>query len=526
MLKKVIKKLDSNKVLFILMVSCFFLLDIKAKCIVLKNLNLSENEIVTLKDKELILKDRVGKCIDGVLLKSLLKDINSLFMNKGFVTTKAYIKQQEIKDGRVEIDIVKGEIEDIISDDISSNSFLLDTAFIGQKKRLLNLRELETSLEMINRVPSVDAKFEIKPGKSHGKSIIDVEIKEKNPIHLTLGTSGTKPLNDNNLNLTAVLSVDNPLNLNDILTYTYNGSRIQEEYQSTKGSEVNYSVAVGSYLVEFIYSDTSYRQGIEGLDGIYLSNGKTLGKQFKVSKMLFRNQFNKFESSILLNHKNTKNYFENTLIEVSSYKTTQLELDLKHTFLQTWGSLITSYSYHNGLDWFGARGDQDSSIEENLVSNEKLLFKKHTLDIELAYYFAQRKYQFNPTFHLQYSDDLLYNNDQVSIGNTYSVRGYSFLNLIGNNGWYFKNDFLRHLNINLQDNLLKQLSIFLGFDYGKVKCESNNQNNCGEIYGSALGFKTISDGLSLDFTWSKPLKKLNQEFDSGVLFNFYITMEF
>ncbi len=492
----------------------------KKECLKLKRIDLSENEIFDLETQDEYLSKYLYKCIDGKLIKEIINTVSSYYLDNGFITTKAYLQEQDITDGQIDISVLEGKVEDIIHSDTNSSSWKISTAFIGQKGETLNLRDLETSLEMINRVSSADSNFELKPGKQVGGSIVEIKTKKTFPVHLSIGMSGEECIKDNNPSLTGVITVDNLVGINDILTYTYNGSRIQEEYQSTKGEEVNYSFPLGSYLVELIRSDFSYRQGVDGINDRYLSNGDTIGTRFKLNKVVKRDQTNKYEVKFSIYHKNTKNYFMHELIEVSSYRTTLAQLDLIHTNYQSWGQNYTVYSLYQGKDWFGALSDIELNGETDYSDEAKLEFTKYSIDNTLYYYFKDRSYNFKSNFHIQYTKDYLYNNDQLTIGSDYTVRGYDSSNYYGNNGYYLKNDITKTFAINLQDNLLKDISFFIGLDGGYVKCESDNEGVCGELYGRAIGFSTSGDNFSSNFMWSRPIRSLSEEFEKETLFSF------
>ena len=244
-------------------------------CIKLNTIKVNEYNLFSISEQNKILLKYKNRCIEGKLLKGILTDISNFYIENGYITTKPYIKEQDILDGVLDIKVITGVINDIVDSKTNENTWNIKAAFPSQKNQPLNLQNLETSLEMINRVPSVDSKFEIIPGKKAGKSVVKVDNVILKPYHLNLGLTGAKSFRDNNPDLTAVFSYDNLLNINDIISYTYNGSRIQKEYQSTSGYEYNYSFPIGSYLFELIYSNTKYRQGVIGFNDVYLSNGTT-----------------------------------------------------------------------------------------------------------------------------------------------------------------------------------------------------------------------------------------------------------
>ncbi len=319
-------------------------------CIKLKQINVDESEILDSKTKDKLFENYYGQCLESDSFKSILSILSNYYINNGYITTKPYLKEQSILDGQVDISVSKGIVENIIDANTSKTNDKIKTAFALQKGNLLNLRDLETSLEMMNRVPSTDAKFEIKPGTKQGSSIVEIKTTESFPLHFSIGVSGEKNVYDDSMYLTAVVSLDNPLKINDILTLSSNGSRIQQDYQSSSGKELNYSFPIGSYLIEFIWFDFLYKQRVLGINDIYIAEGSTIGTTFKISKVLFRNKNNKLQLAVSLQHKNTKNYFSNELIDVSSYSTTLGQIDLTHTYVKEWGQLISKYSFHRGLD--------------------------------------------------------------------------------------------------------------------------------------------------------------------------------
>ena len=493
-------------------------------CIRLKMLDINETKLLTLRKEKVLVEPYIGKCIDENLLKELLHSLSQFYIDAGYITTKPYLKEQSIKDGRVAISVSKGLVEDIINDDTNRSDGKIKTAFIFQKRNVLNLRDLETSLEMINRVPSIDAKFEIEPGDTQGTSIVKIKTKRSSPYHLTFGAVGERSIYDDNPYLTVDFSLDNPLNINDILTLRYNTTRIQKDYQNSSGGELDYSFPIGSYLINFTWFDFKYDQRVIGLNDTYITSGDTKGSTTKISKILFRNQLNKLTLALSVQHKNTKNYFSGQLIDVSSYSTTLAQVDLTHLFLQNWGQILTTYSFYRGTDWFGAKSDNDVNQAFNINNNAKLQFTKYSIDSNLMFYFPDPTYQLNSNIHLQYSDDFLYDNDKLRIGGHYSVRGYSS-SYYGNNGWYINNNLLKSFTPAFSTTYLQSISPFIGIDYGEIQCQSDNVGSCGKMVGSAVGFKTDAKMLSTEFTWSRAIKKVSDQKLEN-LFRYSLTLKF
>jgi hemolysin activation/secretion protein len=496
---------------------------VEARCILLKQIDVNGNIIFTQFE---LLDKFINICLSGGVIKEILSIVTKTYMDEGYITTKAYIKEQNIQDGQIEITVQKGVVSNIIHTDTNETSIRLQTAFIGQTNKILNLRDIETSLESINRVPSSNASFKIKPGEKRGDSVISVKTKKTFPIHFIVGENGNANGDKETTNLTANISLDNLLRINDILSFNYNGSRIQEEYQSTQGHDVNYSFPIGSYLYEFIFSNTKYRQGVEGINDTYLSNGSTKGTRFKVNKILFRNKQQKLKLSAIVYHKDTKNYFSNKLIEVSSYKTTLAQMDLNHLFNANWGYLVSIYSFYRGTDWFHAKKDSDVSVEIDRIDNSVYEFEKHSLNLNLTYYFKDKSINSNSNLHFQYTNDNLLHNDKLTIGSDYTVRGYSSSNVFGNNGWYLRNDIIKTFNFQYLPSLFKNLSIFIGMDHGEIACQKNDKESCGVVQGGAFGLRTNGKYFSSNLTYSKPLRAIGKNFKKEELVKYNFSIKF
>jgi len=232
-------------------------------CTKLTQIDLSENKIFDIDTQnKLLSKYKNNTCLNGTMIQSILKDITQYYSNTGYVTTRPFLLPQNIQNGQLDINISVGKIEKILNTIDNKTTSNIIFAFAGQDGETLNLRDLETSLESINRVPSVKAIFKIQPSKQRSNSIVKVETtKTQLPFDLTLGISGQNNFQDKNPSLVSTLSLYNPLSINDILKFTLNGSYIQEKYQSSKGNEINYSFSVGSYLLEITKSYSQYRQG-------------------------------------------------------------------------------------------------------------------------------------------------------------------------------------------------------------------------------------------------------------------------
>lgn len=479
-------------------------------CIPLARVDIEASKVLAESDQPNLIEPFLGTCIDAELIRNLLSAISNYIIEQGYVTSRPYLLEQDISDGQIEIRILVGTIEAVINADSGTTNGKIATAFVLSDE-VLNLRDLETSLEAIERLESVSANFEIRPGTRQGASIVAVKTVTEKPFRAELGVNAQTGLSSQ---LSLMAALDNPLNINDLIEFRYNSGELYRAYQDNRSRELVYSFPLGSYLLAYTYADLEYEQRVQGINGSFLSEGETTSNEFRVSKVVARSQAARLTLAVALELKDSDIYFDSQLIEVSSYRTSQARFELRHDWFQDWGQLYTTFSYHRGLDYFGARDDDYFTVEEGFETDASLQFEKFNFDSQLYYYLPDPAWYASFKLSLQYSDDLLYDNDRLYLGSPYTVRGYSSA-LSGSKAWYLRNDLTHRwqsvVNPFSGKPTTKTVSLSVGIDYGDVTCEIDNRDICGEIYGVGLGAEIADANFNGRLIWARPLKEIDDD---------------
>jgi len=483
----------------------------------LTTVNVEVNSLLEPADAQALVDPMLGDCIDASLVQEILSTLSAHLIEQGYVTSRPYLLEQDISDGEIEVKLLLGIVEGVIDADSGSGNASIASAFAFNGE-VLNLRELETALEAIERPQSVQASFEIRPGSRQGGSVIAIKTDKSSPFRVELGANARTDV-DAQLSLRATL--DNPLNINDIVEFRYNSGDVFQAYQSDRSSELVYSVGVGSYLLSYSHSDITYKQRVQGFSGSLESEGDSVSDRLWLEKLMSRGQAYRFNLGLGLELEDSGNSFEGERIDVSSYKTSKAAIELRHDWFAGWGQLVTSYVYQQGLDSFGARDDNFFNEAAGIDGDARLQFEKHTLDSQLYYYLPNPAWYIDLNLFLQHSDDILYNADKLFLGSENTVRGYTWA-LSGSNGWYARSDLVKRfqsvVNPFSGDRLSKSISLSLGIDYGEIRCEIDNPDLCGEIYGLGAGVVITDDNFNALLSWGHPLKELDDDIGSEDIF--------
>ncbi|MFO7054612.1 ShlB/FhaC/HecB family hemolysin secretion/activation protein, partial [Pseudomonas aeruginosa] len=80
-----------------------------------------------------------GRCLGVGQLNALLKAVTDHYLDRGYVTTRAYLPQQDLASGTLRIIVVEGRLEGLDSSALASPRELA-MSFPGRTGELLDLR--------------------------------------------------------------------------------------------------------------------------------------------------------------------------------------------------------------------------------------------------------------------------------------------------------------------------------------------------------------------------------------------------
>jgi hemolysin activation/secretion protein len=101
--------------------------------------------------------------MDVPKLQSLVKDLTNQLIARGFVTSRVYLPEQNLKTGMLKLAVVPGRLGSIHLKDGSSDLSLRAAPLTSGD--ILNVRALEQGLEQLSRARSQQATMEIVLGQ-------------------------------------------------------------------------------------------------------------------------------------------------------------------------------------------------------------------------------------------------------------------------------------------------------------------------------------------------------------------------
>ncbi|SED21132.1 hemolysin activation/secretion protein [Pseudomonas costantinii] len=189
---------------------------VDTRCFPIKDIGIKGTDSLSLPDRDRLLEPYIGGCLGTSQLNQLLKVITDNYIDRGLVTSRAYLPQQDLSNGQLQVLVVEGKLEALQGAEHSKLSDReLAMAFPGKNGELLNLREIEQAIDQLNRLPSNQAQLEIVPGDAVGGSSVLVKNTPQKPWRASLSRHNDGQKTTGEQQWGAGFEWDSPLGLAD-----------------------------------------------------------------------------------------------------------------------------------------------------------------------------------------------------------------------------------------------------------------------------------------------------------------------
>jgi len=448
----------------------------------------------------------------------LAQELNEAVLEKGYVTTRIYIQEQDVSSGTLVFTIMAGRLGEIrFAEENTSGTW--KNAFPMGSGSILNIRDIEQGLEQMRKVPSQDVNIDIQPTKEPGKSDLVLTVTRKKPWRLisSFDDSGSEGTGKNQW--TNTIAWDNISGLNDMINVSYNEDAMRNDKdKGTRSKSLQYSIPWGKASFSFNYSKNSYRQnvGIALLPAEY--SGESEYGQLTTSYLLHRNQKSKTQLEFDIIKKTRKTYIEGSEIEVQRQNTTALRLGL--TRRQYLGNIVVdgAVRYQRGTRILGAAVGPTDDITGSPSTRYHMFSANLNVDIPI-HHNSQSLGLYSFSARGQYTHDPIYGSEYFGIGGRYTVRGFDGeQTLSAEKGLLIRQE--------LAVPIFKKHQLYAGLDYGRVSGSATEYLLGKELAGSALGLRGGISHLQYDVFVGWPVYKPKGFDTPKQTFGFQVTTQF
>ncbi|WP_248149843.1 ShlB/FhaC/HecB family hemolysin secretion/activation protein [Stenotrophomonas indicatrix] len=441
-----------------------------------------------------------GRCLGTEGINVVMKRVQNAIIARGYVTTRVLSAPQDLNTGTLTLSVVPGRFREAVFTEADGRHPAIANALPIRSGGLLNLRDIEQGLENLQRVPTVTADIKIAPadgeGAAPGQSDLNIDWKQRSPVRASLtlddaGSQGTGKLQAN-----ATLSLDNPLGLNELFYVSAGRGVFNGKGKDTNSWTAHYDVPYGYWLFGATASAYDYSQTVVGAYESYDYSGRSGNAEARVDRLLLRNAKTKLGIYGRGWQRTSKNYIDDTEIEVQRRRTSGWELGLTHKQFIGAATLDATLAYRRGTGAFHALRSPEEMArawDPRLPLEGTSRMKLITADAQFSVPFqlGKQRLRYTAAWRAQWNRTPLSPQDRFAIGGRYTVRGFDGeSSLSGERGWSLRND----LSLGIGGGQ----EFYVAADYGRIGGPSAQWQSGRDLAGMALGLRGGWQQLSWD----------------------------
>ncbi len=429
----------------------------------------------------------------------MIDRLQNALIARGYTTTRVLAEPQNLQGGTLSLTLVPGRIGQILW---AADSGLRGSRWNTVAARtgdLLNLRDIEQTLENFKRIPSAEADIQIKPGTEPGTSDLVIAHQQPMPFRLsaTADDSGSPRTGKYQGSLT--LSYDNWWTLSDLfyVTLLHDLGGADPGASGTRGRIVHYSVPFGYWLLALTHSNNSYHQTVAGANQSYLYSGNSRNTEANLSRIVHRDALGKTTLGLKGFQRSSNNAIDDAEVEVQRRVVGGLEWGLNHRRSWRGGSLGVGANYRIGT---GAWGSLPAPEEKWGEGTSRMRLWLLDAFVQQSFVLAGQTLTYSGNWRSQYNKTPLTPQDRMVIGGRFTVRGFDGLSVLSaERGWLLRNEVSTSLSPSIQG--------YIGIDSGHVSGPSAAQLVGQNLTGGVLGLRGQWARVRYEVFAGQPLSK-------------------
>ncbi|MDP4567965.1 ShlB/FhaC/HecB family hemolysin secretion/activation protein [Pseudomonas sp. LPH60] len=477
------------------------------RCFTIKTVDLSGADALSERERSNLLKPYIGQCLGVPQLNELLKVITDQYMAKGWVTSRAYLPQQDLSSGNLKVQVVEGRLEGMKGAEGSGiTDRQLFMSFPGKTGDLLNLREVEQMVDQLNRLPSNQAQMELAPGKAVGGSEVLVKNTPQKPwrIGLSRHNGGQRSTGEQQWGVN--LDWDNPLGLADQLLLRGGHDALSDHQKTSRNSMLNYSLPFGWWNLNYTYSETEYRSLAQASGFNFKQSGDSQNHQLRLERVIHRDALSKTSLSTGVAYLRTNNFIEDSKLALSSNRLSEAQFGINHGRRIGGSFLNIDLGMQDGIGAFDAQANHNPR-----PGQADARYRKYTATLSYLYPFKLwgESFSFSSLMTGQRSEDVLFSPQRMSLGGQSSIRGYKDQSLAGDSGGYWRNDlrWSRPVTWAWMQPVFSEYGTSLGYDQGVIRRDRYNAEQHGRMTSNSVELFARGHNVAATVTFAHSLER-------------------
>ncbi|BCL90911.1 ShlB/FhaC/HecB family hemolysin secretion/activation protein [Ralstonia pseudosolanacearum] len=380
----------------------------------------------------------------------LIRRLTEAFLQRGYVTTRAYLPPQNLKEGTLSIAVVPGKVESLqvngqtvrtsvpnqpTAGGVQNGGWLTDAGTVWSMPAVgetLKLTDLEQGVDQINRLRRNQAEVQILPGQSPGGSIVALTNQPGDRFRFNIGTDNYGSRATGVTRLRAGVDADNALGFQEALSLSYIGT-------------TDTNAAIASAAVPFGYNTFSYTGSISEYNNLIgdtaLVYGRTFAHTFGWNRVIERDAAGRSAFDVTLTHRRTEREVNNLLLDPQYLTVLRVAINgLRKFAVNNQGAYATwEAGFSRGMRTLSASQDAPDITRDEAHSQFWKLDANASTQLPLPQV-GNAALAYRGQALAQWSNVALFGSEQIFAGGMSSVRGFREGRISGDRGLTLRNE--------------------------------------------------------------------------------------
>lgn len=412
--------------------------------------------LLSAREQQAAREEHEGRCLGLAEIRALQATLTRLLVERGYVTSRVLLPEQDISSGVLRLTFVPGRIEGY-DGALPPRGFA--AAFPGRAEDLLRLPALEQGVENLNRLPGMNATLDIVPGATSGGSRVRIDDIEGRHwmVQATLD-AGTLEDEEETYGR-ASLVIGNLFGMADRISLGGGTALDQHRLDASQDVSAEIDIPRGFWRATLGYHRQQYRDDVAGVLTTFRTDGDSSNTRLELARVLHRHGNTRWAIAALAGEDVAENRVNDTVIEVSSQTVRTLGVRVEASAV----AAGTSWTAWLTVDEGDASGPATQPLGMPSVADTRA-------ERAQAYLRALRPWQnrrtaWTTTLNAQFSKDDPFPAQRMSLTADSMVRGFADTSVSAANVLAFRSEW-SHVLASTESRLPGQWQPYLGFDAG------------------------------------------------------------
>lgn len=436
-----------------------------------------------------------GACIGPRGVKALRDWIAGELIARGFFTARVEIGADDLKHGRIAIDVIAGRIGAIRDegDSVGWNR----VAFPTGPGDLLNVRDMDEALETMRRLPGQQGvAFDLLPGAMLGETDIVVKHPESKRWHVLLSADNSGIDASGRDRLGAVLALDSPLHLYDQLILSAStDAELADHTRASLAKSASWNVPLGYASLSIGVSEWVSTQPFAVLGDSVPYTTRTRRAEIGIGFAPYRSQDKKGSLQFKVVRRTDDTTLGGAEVDIQNHDITGYEASFDHQQEFPGASVKAGVGVRGSFAGVSRNagfvyGEPDWNGGYEVASANASVTRPFSI--------GTRRFAYRSAFFLQAAPTPLPSTEYLQIGGLYTVRGFDGNStLSAPSGWLWRNE--------LATGAGPANEAYVTLDAGRVYGAPVAAVDGRSLAGASLGLRGSYRNVGYDVSMGLPL---------------------